>query len=66
VRQIEVGNELAAPGEQAAILAPRQRASDERGLASTVHGCRSLSQRFHTIYGVPTLTGLLYVDILIS
>jgi hypothetical protein len=37
VRQIEIGDELSAAGEQAMILAARQRAADERGSVGRVH-----------------------------
>ncbi len=50
VRQIEVGNELSLTGQQAMVLATRQRAADERAFVGIVHarrivpvipGCRS-------------------------
>jgi hypothetical protein len=37
VRQIEIGNEMPAAGEQAAILAAQERAPDEGSLARFVH-----------------------------
>jgi hypothetical protein len=37
VRQIEIGDELPAAGQQAAILAARNRAPDEPGLFQISH-----------------------------
>jgi hypothetical protein len=37
VRQVEIANELAAAGQQPAILAARKRAPDKRRLRSGVH-----------------------------
>jgi hypothetical protein len=37
VRQIEIGDELSAAGEQAVILATRQRAADKQGSVGRVH-----------------------------
>jgi hypothetical protein len=42
VRQIEIGNELPSAGEQTAILAARERTSDERSLPIIVHSRTAL------------------------
>src|SRR4029450_3701334 len=38
VRQIEIGYELSSTGQQAMILATRQRAADENAFGGIVHG----------------------------
>jgi hypothetical protein len=37
IRQLEIGDELPAAGQQAAILAARDGAADEGGLSRIVH-----------------------------
>ena len=41
-RQNEIGDELPVAGQQPAVLAPQQRASDERSLAVIAHSCTEI------------------------